>query len=135
MFKKFRQVSTWNVYVFIYSCWYDHAPKFWRPQFRHQVLTSGQNSFSHKSEVKTSNATNLHQKSWGQKFDIIFLDPPYKIKNLIEIFEKIQKSMILNKEGIIILHRHKNEEDNFPTNFKILEKKQYGISKLIFISL
>ncbi len=73
--------------------------------------------------------------NFKKKFDIIFLDPPYKIKNLIEIFEKIQKSMILNKEGIIILHRHKNEEDNFPTNFKILEKKQYGISKLIFISL
>ena len=87
-------------------------------------------------EIIEQNIYNDNFKfNFKNKFDIIFLDPPYKIKNLIEIFEKIQKSMILNKEGIIILHRHKNEEDNFPTNFKILEKKQYGISKLIFISL
>ena len=69
-----------------------------------------------------------------KKFDIIFLDPPYKIKNLNEIFIKIKKSMVLNENGIIILHRHKNEEENYSSNFKILEIKQYGISKIIFIS-
>jgi len=70
----------------------------------------------------------------NKKFDIIFLDPPYKIKDLNDVLDKIQKSMILNKNGIIILHRHKNEEDKFASNFKILERKKYGISKIIFLS-
>ena len=68
-------------------------------------------------------------------FDIIFLDPPYKDKNLDKIFRSIEKAKILNKNGIIILHRHKKEKDIFPTNFKIIEKKQYGISKINFINL
>ena len=41
---------------------------------------------------------------------------------------------MLNKNGIIILHRHKNEENDFSQSFKILEEKRYGISKIIFIT-
>ncbi len=68
------------------------------------------------------------------KFDIIFLDPPYKDKNINKIFEKIDNSKILKKKSIIIIHRHKREIDVFPPNFKILEEKNYGISKIIFLS-
>ena len=68
-------------------------------------------------------------------FDIIFLDPPYRDQNLESIFETIQKGKILKRNGIIILHRHKKEKDFIPANFKIVEEKQYGISKISFISL
>ena len=77
------------------------------------------------------NETILNFKS---KFDIIFLDPPYKEKNISIIFEKITDLKILKKNSIIILHRHKKEEDIFPKNFKIIEEKEYGISKIIFLS-
>ena len=69
-----------------------------------------------------------------KSFDIIFLDPPYKIKNISELLDKIRIFKLLNKNGIIILHRHKDEEENLPINFKIVENKKYGISKIIFIS-
>ncbi len=68
------------------------------------------------------------------KFDIIFIDPPYKDKNLKILINEILDKKILNKEGIIILHRHKNETDTFPPNLQIIEKKIYGISKIIFLS-
>ena len=67
-------------------------------------------------------------------FDIIFLDPPYKDKNLEKIFETIQKAGILKKNGIIILHRHKKEKDLIPANFKVIEQKEYGISKINYIN-
>tara|TARA_B100000965_G_scaffold396916_1_gene412629 strand:+ start:579 stop:1148 length:570 start_codon:yes stop_codon:yes gene_type:complete len=70
----------------------------------------------------------------NKKFDIIFLDPPYKDKNLITIFEMIDEGNILNETGLIILHRHKNEKDIFPSKFRIIENKTYGISKIIFLS-
>ena len=72
--------------------------------------------------------------SLNYKFDIIFLDPPYKNKNLDRILINIKDFKILNKNGIIILHRHKNSEDNLPSDVNILEKKLYGISKIIFLS-
>ena len=71
----------------------------------------------------------------NQKFDIIFLDPPYEKKNIEDIFLQIMKAKILNKDSLIILHRHKNELDLIPTDFRILDEKKYGISKILFISL
>jgi 16S rRNA (guanine966-N2)-methyltransferase len=68
------------------------------------------------------------------KFNIIFLDPPYKYKNLENIFININNEKILTENGVIIIHRHKNENDIFPKNFKIIEEKKYGISKIIFLS-
>ena len=69
----------------------------------------------------------------NNKFDIIFLDPPYKDKNLENLLNEIKEQKILNKNGIIILHRHKNELDTFPSSFKFIEQKIYGISKIIFL--
>ena len=70
----------------------------------------------------------------NNKFDIIFLDPPYKDKNLESLLYRIKSQKILNKNGIIILHRHKNEENSFPSSIKFIEQKVYGISKIIFFS-
>jgi 16S rRNA (guanine966-N2)-methyltransferase len=71
----------------------------------------------------------------NKKFDIIFLDPPYKDKNLDKLFLKIQNSKIIKEKGIIILHRHRNEIDNLPASFKIIEEKKYGVSKIIFLTI
>jgi len=68
------------------------------------------------------------------KFDIIFLDPPYKDKNLDKILIQISNQKILNESGIIIIHRHKNEQDIIPKVFRIADKKKYGISKIIFLT-
>ena len=67
-----------------------------------------------------------------EKFDIIFLDPPYKEKEINTIINNLYKFKTLKPDGIIIIHRHKKEEDNFPDKFKIIEEKKYGISKIIF---
>ena len=63
---------------------------------------------------------------------MIFLDPPYKYKNIENLLIKLQEEELLNKNGVIILHRHKNEKDKFPLNYRVIEKKIYGISKVYF---
>ena len=68
------------------------------------------------------------------KFDIIFLDPPYKDKNLDKLLIEINNQKILNEEGIVIIHRHKDEQDIIPKVFQIIEQKKYGISKITFLS-
>ncbi len=67
-----------------------------------------------------------------KKFNIIFIDPPYKDKNLNNLLEKIKYLNILEQSGLIILHRHKKQNDTFLPEFKIIEEKNYGISKIIF---
>ena len=74
----------------------------------------------------------LDYKNFKEKFDIIFMDPPYKEKSVNLMLLQILNSKILNNEGVIIIHRQKNEEDSFPKEFRIIEEKTYGISKVIF---
>ena len=75
---------------------------------------------------------NLIFRKFENKFDIIFMDPPYKEKKLAHILNKITESEVLNNDGIIIIHRHKKEKDEFPEKFNIIEEKTYGISRVIF---
>ena len=76
--------------------------------------------------------SNLDYKIFDDKFNIIFIDPPYKEKNLQQILIKIFETNILSNEGVIIIHRHKKEKDNFLDKFKVIEEKTYGISRVIF---
>ena len=69
-----------------------------------------------------------------ESFDIIFLDPPYKEENFNMILNNIYKKKILNKNGIIVLHRHVNSKDNLPIEFKIIEEKKYGVSRVFFLT-
>jgi 16S rRNA (guanine966-N2)-methyltransferase len=91
--------------------------------------------------LKQQNSSNIIEKNifakntlkaLNNKFDIIFMDPPYKEKKLVDLLNTIMELKLLKDEGIIIIHRHKKEKDVFPKGFNILIKKNYGISKIIF---
>ena len=66
------------------------------------------------------------------KLDLIFCDPPFKDTKINDLIKLIISKNILKKNGIIILHRHKNTEERFTVDFKIVDKRVYGLSKIIF---
>ena len=66
------------------------------------------------------------------KFDLIFCDPPFKNTNLNELIELIFDKKLLNKNGIIILHRNNSSKEIFPKCFNILDERIYGKSKITF---
>ena len=71
----------------------------------------------------------------NEKLDLIFLDPPYKEKNIKVILENIAKLKLLKESGLIVLHRHKKTKDNIEEKFIIKRSVKYGISKIMFIKL
>ena len=66
-----------------------------------------------------------------EKFDIIFLDPPYREEKINILIDKIKEKKILSKNGILIIHRHKKDHIKITNKIKILEERNYGISKII----
>ena len=87
-----------------------------------------------KTQIITKNIFNIKNLNQfhKKKFEIIFLDPPYKEKKLTNLLDDILSLKLLKNNGIIIIHRHKKEEEIYPKKFKILKIKTYGISKIIF---
>ena len=63
--------------------------------------------------------------------DIVFLDPPYKIKRFSEILNFINSLYNLNNLTVI-LHVEKTKIINFE-NFKYNEERIYGLSKIFFL--
>ena len=90
-----------------------------------------------KTRVFNENAFNFIEinEFKNEKFDLIFLDPPYKEENIKFILQNISKLKLLKKTGIIVLHRHKKSKEDFGNNFTIKRSVKYGISKIFFIKV
>lgn len=71
-------------------------------------------------------------KKINLKFDIIFIDPPYKELKINKIIEKIIEKNFLNKKGVLIIHRHKKDILELTQKITIFEERFYGISKICF---
>ena len=76
-------------------------------------------------EISTENVNN-------EKIDLIYLDPPFKDKNINKLLKKITELKIAQKSTLIIIHRNKKFKENFIEDFKIIREKTYGLSKIIF---
>ncbi len=61
------------------------------------------------------------------KFDIIFLDPPYKLNLIKNSLTKIKEYDLLNKDGLIICE-YENEE--FDIDYELKKEKKYGTKKI-----
>ncbi|MDC0472673.1 16S rRNA (guanine(966)-N(2))-methyltransferase RsmD [Pelagibacteraceae bacterium] len=68
----------------------------------------------------------------NEKFDIIFLDPPFAENNFIEELKLIKAREIYNKNHLIIIHRESKTKESFEGILKVLFEKKYGRSKIIF---
>ena len=76
-------------------------------------------------EISTEDINN-------EKIDLIYLDPPFKHKNINKLLKNILDLKIANKSTLIVIHRNKKFKENFIKDFKILREKTYGLSKIIF---
>jgi len=70
-----------------------------------------------------------------KKFDIVFLDPPYKSEFGIKAIEELIKLDLIAEDGIIILE---TDDENIKKEIeekkiKIFDERKYGSVKLIFI--
>ncbi len=93
------------------------------------------NTLKNYKIIENNILQNFDFKSLNKQFDIIFLDPPYKNKEFIKIFDLLFFHRTLRDDGILIIHRHKKQLDIFPKNLKIVETRIYGISKILFCTL
>lgn len=69
-------------------------------------------------------------KECNQKFDLIILDPPYKLNSISEILSEIQS--ILNPEGIIVFEM--GIDSIYPEEMKglsLIKNKTYGIKRVV----
>ena len=86
-----------------------------------------------QSNIIEKDAYNITQSQNNLlKFDLIFLDPPFKYNKLNKLIEKIKQIKITSKNTLIIIHRNKKISENISKYLLISKEKNYGLSKIIF---
>jgi len=86
-----------------------------------------------QSNIIEKDAYNITQsQNKLLKFDLIFLDPPFKDNKLNQLIEKIKKMKISSKNTLIVVHRNKKISENICKDLIITKEKNYGLSKIIF---
>ena len=72
------------------------------------------------------------QNIFDSQFQLIFCDPPFKKINIEKLISLIFNRNLLQKNGIVILHRNKSVREKLPDCLKLIDERIYGISKIIF---
>lgn len=84
---------------------------------------------------------HLEDSSFFKNIDInylvsvIFLDPPYNLKNFDLILKKIFQSNILDKNGVIVIETSKENAIDLTNNFEVIKEKIYGLTKILFLRI
>ena len=73
--------------------------------------------------------------STKEKFDIIFLDPPYKYEKLKNLIENIIKCDILKHDGILVVEHDKNIPIEVIDPLKKKRTKEYSLTAMDFFIL
>ena len=72
----------------------------------------------------------------NDKFDVIYLDPPYENTELYEkALNKIIEKNFLSENGIIIVEKQKNIEFKIPSGYSLIKDKIYGDVKIEFYKI
>lgn len=89
-----------------------------------------ENIHTMKSDYKS--ALELLKNS-NIKFDIIFLDPPYKLNLINNCLDKIVEYQLLNKNGIVVCEYETETIENNKLN--LIKDKKYGSKKIKIFEL
>tara|TARA_Y100001958_G_C21103927_1_gene453000 strand:+ start:120 stop:704 length:585 start_codon:yes stop_codon:yes gene_type:complete len=83
-------------------------------------------------ELFGANINNVLKSNKIDKFDILFLDPPFTDKSYIETIKLIKNKKIFKKNSLVIIHREKKTEDDLNNILNIFLTKIYSRSKILF---
>ncbi len=91
--------------------------------------------FTEEIEVINKDYKKTLEDMKDKKFDIIFLDPPYKTDFGIDAIEIIMKNNMLEEEGMVVFETDRENEyiDSIKEYANVLNVRKYGRVKLVFV--
>ena len=76
---------------------------------------------------------NNFLRNTDYKFNIIFLDPPYKTDYIDKSIKLIEKNDLLDKDGIIICESNDLEKIVYSNSFEEIKNKLYGDKYIVIL--
>lgn len=83
--------------------------------------------FSDRIGVLRCDWTQAVRRLKGRKFDIVFLDPPYRELHLYgEAAALLKQEGLLNEDAVIVMEHLTRDEPPLPEGFRVYDRRRYG---------
>ena len=69
-------------------------------------------------------------KEQGRSFDLVFLDPPYRMTDLTEVAAALEG--LLAEDGLVIVEHEAKQEVSFGTGFEKTDERKWGFCGMSF---
>lgn len=71
----------------------------------------------------------------GKRFDLVFLDPPYRMTDLGSICSRLLELSLLAQEAVLVLEHRTGVELAVPEDFTLIKERTYGETQIHFYRL
>lgn len=68
----------------------------------------------------------------GKQFDLVFLDPPYRMTDLGSICRRMQELSLLAPDAVLVLEHRTGVEPVMPEGFVLFKERTYGETQIHF---
>ena len=72
----------------------------------------------------------LQLKAQGEKFDVVFLDPPYAMHDMTPVMDALRP--LLQEDAVILLEHEAKTFPSTPDGFELYDSRKYGIAGVSF---
>lgn len=66
----------------------------------------------------------------GERFDVVFLDPPYKMHDMRPVMEALKT--VLKEDAVILLEHEAKTFPSTPDGFELYDSRKYGVAGVSF---
>lgn len=95
------------------------------------VIKQNLQMLKEESQVVFADYENALIRLKNSEFDIIFVDPPYAMKNIEDILTKIKDNNVLSATGIVVCERLFDKNNvNEVVGYNLIKSKKYGITAI-----
>jgi 16S rRNA (guanine966-N2)-methyltransferase len=85
--------------------------------------------------VRPGTVSDFVSAATDQRFDVVYVDPPYAVKNAVieELLERVGDSLLAERGLIVIERSARDGVPQVPDRLNLVSEKNYGETKLIFL--
>ena len=93
-------------------------------------------------KVRFSDRTTVLNMDWqkavrqlagqGRQFDLVFLDPPYRMDDLRGMCDVLAKEGLLEKGALVVWERRSGSDKTLSPDFTLVKQREYGEMEICF---
>jgi 16S rRNA (guanine966-N2)-methyltransferase len=91
---------------------------------------------NYEAQVVGSDALLYLRRNRGLRFDLVFMDPPYRYKRSGEVVKHLTKAIATNTQTLLVHERYYEKDlPDWGAPLDVLRRRRYGQTEILYVKL